>query len=94
MDAREHKKQEETRKFMEYRCSLKGDVESQFCRGSYLTLPPPLQPIAATLPQTTVPLWHSSASKQVDRPRVRSAAQLHRFTKVVSVQSFAGCQHS
>ena len=73
MDARERKKQEETRMFLEYRRSLKGEEESQFCRGSFLTLIPPVQPPAATLPRTAVPPpWHSSASSQMDRLRVRS----------------------
>ena len=72
MDARERKKQEETRKFLEYRRSLKGEEDSQFCRGSFLTLLP-VQPPAAALPRTTAPPpWHSSASSQMDRLRVRS----------------------
>ena len=70
MDARERKKQEETRKFLEYRCSLKGAEESQFRRGSYLTLPPHVQPPAATLP--------SSATLRSSSLRPRPQTTSHR----------------
>ena len=70
MDARERKKQEETQKFLEYRSSLKGE---QIRRGSFLTLPPPVQPPAATLPHATAQQpWQSSTSSQMDRLRVPS----------------------
>ena len=81
MDARERKKEEETRMFLEYRRSLKGEEDSQFCRGSFLTLIPPVQPPAATLPRTSAPPpWHSGASSQMDRLRVPS---LHTCTTQV-----------
>ena len=70
MDARERKKQEETRKFLEFRRSLKGAEESQFRRGSYLTLPPHVQPPAATLP--------SSATLQSSSLRPRPQTTSHR----------------
>ena len=73
MDVQERKKQEETRKFLEYRRSLKGEEELQFRRGSFLSLPPPVQPPAATLPHATAPPpWQSSTSSQMDRLRVPS----------------------
>ena len=103
MDARERKQEEDTRRFLEYRRSLKGEEHSQFSCGSFLILIS-VQPPAAALPRTTAPPpWHSSASSQMDRLRVRSprtcATQVRAgvrlpFTKVVSAQSFAGRQHS
>ena len=72
MDARERKQEEDTRRFLEYRRSLKGEEHSQFSCGSFLILIS-VQPPAAALRRTIAPPpWHSSASSRMDRLRVRS----------------------
>jgi hypothetical protein len=72
MKEQARKKQEDQRKFLEYSCNMQGDMEWHFRCCSYLTLPPPVQLLAATatLLQTTALPWHSSALSQMDRLRV------------------------
>jgi hypothetical protein len=69
------KKQEDQHKFLEYHSNTRGDLEWHFRCWSYLTLPPPVQPLAAiaTLSRATAPPWHSSALSLMDRLFTRSA---------------------
>ncbi len=69
MEEQASKKQEDQSKFLNFNleyCNKQGDMEWHFRRWSYLTLPPPVQTLAATLPRTTAPLWHSSAFSQMN----------------------------
>jgi hypothetical protein len=83
MKEQEHKKQEATRKFLDFHSSTHGAVACHFWKfwcGCSLTPPPPVQSTGATLQQsfqfllakprwTTALQWHSSAWSQMDCQR-------------------------